>query len=83
MQISVAHTSHGLSVVKIVVRLKSLSSSIANGRSFTMVIGMVFLHQGIVPFSQNLAGVITDNDATNRAPSFFIAFLRQRVPQGA
>src|SRR6201987_2910579 len=55
-----------------------LPSSITNGRSFTMIVGMVFLHQSIVPFSQNLAGVVTDNDTTNRAPSLFIAFLCQQ-----
>src|SRR5882672_3660715 len=55
-----------------------LPSSVANGRSFAMTIGMAFLHQGIVPFPQNLACVVTDNDATNRAPSFLITFLRQQ-----
>ena len=42
---------------------------------------MAFLDQGVVPFAENLTGIVADDHTANWAPSFIVSLLRQENGQ--
>ncbi len=54
-----------------------LPPSVSNRRCLPVVIGIVFLHESVMPFSHDLAGLVVNDHRANGATALVVALLRQ------